>query len=1694
MKLRKAAIAFLASVILIGSVLSVFPLALMDYYDDSTATIGPTVSEIESISVPEHNDGIWAGGYFGFFGQSLQVDGSVTQVVSGDLNQDGFPDLAVVSSEGPISIFFWNTIEKNFSLAPDIQLVPDSDDFTTSDEVLLMAIGDINNDTKNDIVIVWYDTSGSNTFISFLLQDSPGFFYENANFTSRIIPDLPKALLIDNFNENRENDVAIICQDISNTGIITLLYYSPILKKFSASSISSNPIGINVTVACNIDNSTGGPSEIAVAFSSGQIKIFKPPFYLGFSASYSISISGSIIDLESGHLNSDQSSEFPDLLAITESPDKAYIFYRQELQDNYPSSDSKNLTLDFSPLDSAIGDLNGDGFDDIVITSNDPDAVTKIFYQQNGSPRWDDLPDHQWQFPSVYNPVSVAVADFDNNSRNDICLASSGGNQSVLGVHFSYSGRQISSSDTFDLFNNCSFQTDIEIGHFTSAYNEIAILNADSGSIMIFNISADGTLTYIWNFPVGVGLTEIVACNLNGDKYDDIVAIDLVNNTLRAFLGNDTANLSAVSSDTAICLGEPTGLDAYDLNNDGLDDLVVSTKLQGIEIFNNTGTADIFTNTPQIIGTVGENYRAVVAGDIDKNGLPDIVASNENGGSQKIEIFYQTSTGFNAALDEKLVTDGLLPTKIVVGDFDGDSYIDIASAGEDSSKLLLHYRSSGGTYSYDSYETVSPVQDLVSADVSDDNRSDLIAIMSDSSMAAIYVQSESGIGPLHSESLLLPANSTAAAVFDCDGDGRNDIVTVSSGSDSMSLWLQMNRPPVISMPTMYEVAEGVDFTIAINVFDGIGQMGNHSIHWDFGDGDSDSTVGVYSIDHNYSSNGTYTITVNVTDPEGLYSIAQATADISDSIPSVSVDIDPSSPEEGQLTALTANVTSWDGIAEYLWEVDNLTLPQDEATVFLRFPNGTHTIRLSVIDMDGSPGDFETTISVAESAPTVSIISDSQRTEGEMVSFIADVSDPSNMDEVVWFEWDFDYNWSSFDTDFESNSSSAQWSFDGGTTYRNYSVALRANDSDGSSAMCYWNLTIFDSAPDTIFEWSPYSPSEGETITITDMSDAYDGIASTTFYIENKSSGLFDEYEDRTTVYLILNNGSYSIRLEAVDVDGDSAWMNETIVVHREAPTISLSTDPSGEIFEYDLLCLNADVSSFDPIVRYEWDLSFDGLFASDAVTSEPEILLSRDLIGSPGIFSFAVRAYDEDGDWGEANITIDVQDRIISASFADIVSIVRDASDASLLHFNASGLMELCPDSYTTIRWNWDDGSSDEGVLVIDHNFSNDRDFRIEIVLTDDEDNTRILSTTVYMIPPEIDALGFDEMIYARNDTALSFSIEDDRTPIQNASWWVDGANAPSAFQTNYSIPLHDWPEGTYTLWISATDSDGNRVMSDFTVVVDVTPPSIEITYIKQRSYVGSDINITVTITDPNLSPDSVFLHYSFDDIEMQAIQMHSAGDGVYWVVVRGLSQDGILSFYVTAEDLAGNDATSGEPVTVRIVNRFLTEIWPFASIAAILAAVGLFALMRIEAMTAVDETFVIYEDGRLISHQTRRLNPGMDQDVLSGMFIAVQEFVKDSFKGETMFDLRKLEFGEKKILVERGKRIYLAVVLHGRRSRNLITRMRKATQEIETKYSEPLDKWDGDLDKMRGVQEITRRLYTQRLLGVASSLFKRDT
>jgi hypothetical protein len=174
-------------------------------------------------------------------------------------------------------------------------------------------------------------------------------------------------------------------------------------------------------------------------------------------------------------------------------------------------------------------------------------------------------------------------------------------------------------------------------------------------------------------------------------------------------------------------------------------------------------------------------------------------------------------------------------------------------------------------------------------------------------------------------------------------------------------------------------------------------------------------------------------------------------------------------------------------------------------------------------------------------------------------------------------------------------------------------------------------------------------------------------------------------------------------------------------------------------------------------------------------------------------------------------------------------------------------------------------------------------------------------------------------------------------------------------------------------------------------------------------------------------------------------------------------------------------------PKSVTLYDLFL-NLLPFLIIIILIIAAIAGTVYRKKSHFEAEEVFLIHKGGTLITHLSRNIQANVDDIIFSGMFTAVQDFIKDTFvsdedrkdedgEDDNQWALDELKLGDNNILIERSKYTYLAVIFSGEGSKRLRRIVIKLLDKIETKYKNILPNWDGNINDLKGTKEILKVL-----------------
>ncbi len=330
--------------------------------------------------------------------------------------------------------------------------------------------------------------------------------------------------------------------------------------------------------------------------------------------------------------------------------------------------------------------------------------------------------------------------------------------------------------------------------------------------------------------------------------------------------------------------------------------------------------------------------------------------------------------------------------------------------------------------------------------------------------------------------------------------------------------------------------------------------------------------------------------------------------------------------------------------------------------------------------------------------------------------------------------------------------------------------------------------------------------------------------------------------------------------------------------------------------------------------------------------------------------------------------------------------------------------------------------------------------------------------------------------------------------------------------EVNESVPLGS--EVTNWAYMDYTDSIGFFVSSlgdGATCRIEYHEPSITVEAVADKDEVeGQDIvtytiyfnntgagtanrvwiNSTIpgnveflTSSPPPALNDGRDIRFAFDDV---APGTHSLTLAV--VIEDGLPRDttfvnSVVLNYTNSRDIpregsfdsvisvlvnAGSEGGEETPMSSSL-------IFSIVIVVGSISAGATFVVMN-RRKPVIDEVFFLHRSGELIRHYTRRMKPDVDSDILSGMLVAVQDFVSDTFKFRKG-ELNQLKFGEYHISIIRCKSAILAAVTAGPEPKKLESQLRDVCKEIETKLGDKLKKWSGMPDELSDADEIVKKL-----------------
>jgi PKD repeat protein len=374
-----------------------------------------------------------------------------------------------------------------------------------------------------------------------------------------------------------------------------------------------------------------------------------------------------------------------------------------------------------------------------------------------------------------------------------------------------------------------------------------------------------------------------------------------------------------------------------------------------------------------------------------------------------------------------------------------------------------------------------------------------------------------------------PALRDVSHVFVQDG---TYIVTLtvcdedSCSSDDLTVTVDDTGPTADFDYTPADPEEGevVDFTDTSVSYDPL-----VSWEWDFdGDGVTDSND--QNPQWTFDEDGVYEVCLTVEDEDGDTDTHCEDVNVSNVVPVVDLQVDPTSGIEDLDVHADCSATGGNPILQFVIDFGDGSLPANSSSADHNYAqNGTYTVTCTVFDADGDMVTDSVDVVVFDTEPVVDFTwSPAFPAEDEDIFFDATAS---AYDGIVSYEWDFDD-----DGIIDSNVEDPVHVYPVGG---DYVVSLTVTDGDGSVVTVQHTISVAVNPPDAELYVDPLSGDEPLTVDLTCLGIGGDQPYNIT--IDFGDSSRYGENSTTapvSTTHEYTESGIYNVTCTVWDVDGD----------------------------------------------------------------------------------------------------------------------------------------------------------------------------------------------------------------------------------------------------------------------------------------------------------------------------------------------------------------------------------------------------------------------------------------------------------------------------------------------------------------------------------------------------------------------------
>ncbi|HLP38352.1 FG-GAP-like repeat-containing protein [Lacibacter sp.] len=316
-----------------------------------------------------------------------------------------------------------------------------------------------------------------------------------------------------------------------------------------------------------------------------------------------------------------------DVITIDRFNNTMSVYRNTSTGGNISFATKNDFTTGQSPRSVSVGDIDGDGKLDIVV-SNFVSNTVSVFKNISTSGNISFAP--KIDFTTATQPAAISITDLDKDGKSDLIINT---------------------------------------------------VNLDGYVSLLRNTSSSGTISFAPKTDLqaaGGSIEELRTTDVDGDGKFDIILPNFSLHAITIFRNTSTTgNLSFAPLVNISTFTNPDEIEIGDLNNDGKSDIVVGHYADArVLILRNTSSVGAITFQNDGSHSDGLAPRGMAINDLDGDGKPDLVV---NTGVLSFSLFKNTSSAggtvlFNAGV--KTLTG--YNSKVISANFDGDDKPDLA--------------------------------------------------------------------------------------------------------------------------------------------------------------------------------------------------------------------------------------------------------------------------------------------------------------------------------------------------------------------------------------------------------------------------------------------------------------------------------------------------------------------------------------------------------------------------------------------------------------------------------------------------------------------------------------------------------------------------------------------------------------------------------------------------------------------------------------------------------------------------------------------------------------------------------------------------------------------------------------------------------------------------------------------------------